>query len=303
MPDKMDYMGPLKNILLATDGSKHSEGAIKEAIYLAKSCVAKLSVIYVLEINPELETEGQKLVEKMENEAREHIDEIRKRAARENVECEVIARRTDQPFKAIVEEAEKRNIDVIVMGRRGRTGLKKALMGSVTAKVIGYAPCKVLIVPVDARIDCKNIMLATDGSKYSEAAAAEAISIAKRCGSNLMVVSVVSLEAKQHYETGFLTSRLKKALDEIRWKDSPEAAERNISAVMEMAKNEGVNAEGLALIGRHYEAIVDAAREHNTDIIVLGAHGKTGIERLLMGSVTERVIALSPCTVLVVKIR
>lgn len=303
MPDKMDYMGPLKNILLAADGSKHSEGAIKEAIYLAKSCVAKLSVIYVLEINPELETEGQKLVEKMENEARGHIDEIRKRAARENVECEVIARRTDQPFKAIVEEAEKRNIDVIVMGRRGRTGLKKAFMGSVTAKVIGYAPCKVLIVPVDARIDCKNIMIATDGSKYSEAAAAEAISIAKRCGSKLIVVSVVSLETKQHYETGFMTSRLKKELDEVRWKDSPEAAERNINAVREMAKNEGVNAEGLALIGRPYEAIVEAAKENNADIIVLGAHGKTGIERLLMGSVTERVIALSPCTVLVVKIR
>ncbi|MBI5025784.1 MAG: universal stress protein, partial [Nitrospirae bacterium] len=81
MDARMDYMGPLKNILLATDGSEYSEGAIKEAIYLAKSCIAKLSVIYVLEVNPEFETEGLHFVEKMETDAREHLDKIRKIAA------------------------------------------------------------------------------------------------------------------------------------------------------------------------------------------------------------------------------
>ena len=61
MSNRMDYMGPLKNILLATDGSEYSEGAIKEAIYLAKSCIEKLSVIYVLEVNPSLRQKARKL--------------------------------------------------------------------------------------------------------------------------------------------------------------------------------------------------------------------------------------------------
>ena len=51
------------------------------------------------------------------------------------------------------------------MGRRGRTGLKKILMGSVTAKVIGYSPCKVLVVPKDSEIKVDNIMVATDELK------------------------------------------------------------------------------------------------------------------------------------------
>src|SRR4030065_1415334 len=95
--EAMDYMGPLDQILLATDGSESSEGAVKEAIYLAKSCVAKLSVIYVLETNPEFETEGLKFVEKMELAAREILELIRKTAAVHNVEVEAIVRRKHQP--------------------------------------------------------------------------------------------------------------------------------------------------------------------------------------------------------------
>ncbi|MBI5212485.1 MAG: universal stress protein [Nitrospirae bacterium] len=280
METKMDYMGPLKNILLATDGSEYSEGAIKEAIYLAKSCIEKLSVIYVLKINPEIETEGQKIVERMEIAAKEHLDRIRKMAARDNVECEVIVRRTDQPYKAIVEEAGKRNADVIVMGRRGRTGLKKVLMGSVTAKVIGYSPCKVLVVPKDSAIKADNIMVATDGSKYCEAAEREAISMSKRC--HLKVKKTLALSV----------APTDSDLPRVR---------ANVERVKEMAREQGVEIETLAMVGRRYEMILKAAREKNADIIIMGTYGRTGIERLLMGSVSERVVGLSQCPVLVVK--
>ena len=60
---------------------------------------------------------------------------------------------------------------MIVMGRRGRTGLKRLMMGSETAKTIGHAPCNVLVVPRAAKLEFKNILIATDGSKYSAAAA------------------------------------------------------------------------------------------------------------------------------------
>ncbi len=280
METKMDYMGPLKNILLATDGSEYSEGAAKEAIYLAKSCIAKLSVIYVLEVNPELETEGQKVVEKMESEARAHMDAIRKRAAQDNVECEVVVRRTDQPYKAIVEEAEKRGIDAIIMGRRGKTGLKKILMGSVTAKVIGYAPCKVLVVPKDAAIRCENLMLATDGSKYSKAAELEAINMSKRCSQTKKLIVLSVARANERLEQ----------------------AKANVEKVRQDAEQEGIKVETLTPVGRPFEVTVKTAKERDVDIIIIGEYGRTGIEELLMGSVAERVIALSPCAVLVVKV-
>ena len=296
--EAMDYMGPLKHILLATDGSESCEGAVKEAIYLAKSCVAKLSVIYVLETNPEFETEGLQFVEKMELAAREHLELIRKEAAAQNVEVEAIVRRTDQPYKAITEEASKMKSDVIVMGRRGRTGLAKMLMGSVAAKVIGYAPCKVLVVPRAATISCKNILIATDGSKYSVAAATEAIGIAKRCKSNLIIITVVHTEALSSMspDTGYTQSQ-----QEVIERQELQRAERNISGVKELAEKEGILAEGIIAEGRPHEAIVKAALDKNIDLIVVGSHGRTGISKFLMGSITERVIGHAESAVLIVK--
>lgn len=296
--ETMDYMGPMKHILLATDGSKSCEGAVKEAIYLAKSCVAKLSVIHVLETNPEFETEGLKFVEKMELAAREHLELIRKEAAAQNVEIEAIVRRTDQPYKAIIEEAARLKSDVIVTGRRGRTGLAKMLMGSVTAKVIGYAPCKVLVVPQSARISCKSLLIATDGSKYSIAAAKEAIGIAKRCKADLRVISVVHTEALSSIspDTGYTQSQ-KETIE----KQELQRAEKNISAVKELAEKEGVFAEGIIAEGRPHETIARAAMDKNVDLIVVGNHGRTGIGKFLMGSVTERVIGHAESAVLIVK--
>jgi nucleotide-binding universal stress UspA family protein len=280
MISRTDYLGPLKNILLATDGSEYSEGAIQEAIYLAKSCVAKLSVIYVLEVNAELETEGPKIVEKMEITAREHLDRIRKTAAQDNVECEVIVSRTDQPYKAIIEEAGKRTADVIVMGRRGRTGLKKILMGSVTAKVIGYASAKVLVVPKDAEIKVDTIMVATDGSSNCEAAEREAISMSKRCYPKVKKTFALSVAPADS--------------------DLPRA-QANVERVKVKAKEHGVEIEPLATVGRRYEMILKTAKEKNADIIIMGTYGRTGIDKLLMGSVSERVVGLSHCPVLIVK--
>ena len=81
------------------------------------------------------------------------------------------------------------------------------------------------------------------------------------------------------------------------------AAESSIKNIRDMAEKEEVSVEGIILEGRPCEAIIDEANEKKTDLIVLGSHGRTGLERLLMGSVTERVIGLSACAVLVVRAR
>jgi nucleotide-binding universal stress UspA family protein len=78
-------------------------------------------------------------------------------------------------------------------------------------------------------------------------------------------------------------------------------AEKNAKAVKETAQKEGVAVEAFIMGGKPSDAIIQTANEKNVDVIILGSHGKTGIDRLLMGSVTERVIVLSTCAVLVVK--
>lgn len=298
MDPKTEYLGPLKHIMLATDGSVYSDGAVKEAIYLARSCSARLSALYVLEVNPEFQTEGLAYVEKMELDARSHLDAVRAAAARENVECEVITRRTDEPYKAVVRESGERNCDVIVMGRRGKTGLKKILMGSVTAKVIGYASSSVLVVPKDAAINCRNILLAVDGSRFSDTASERAIQIARRCEARLAVISVIpaGVQAGMDPDTGYTPQQLALISREIF-----AAAEQQMAKVAAAATQAGIQAETAMLGGNPYEAIVEAAVKRESDLIVIGSHGRTGLQKLIMGSVAERVVALSPSAVLVVK--
>ncbi len=266
----------LEKLLLATDRSEFSEGAIREAINFAKKCSSKLYAISVLETNPEYETIGSQFFEKEEEEVLKHLDSIKARAEGAGLNCEIIFHSGGEAYKHIVDEAVEKNIDMIVIGRRGRKGLAKLLIGSVAAKVIGFAPCKVLVVPRAAKIGYQKILVATDGSQPSIAAAAETIGIAKRCG-----CSVIALSSG-------LTD------------DEMEAAKLNTDNVLEMALKEGIHAEAVTPRGRSYEAIVETAGGRGVDLIVMGTYGKTGLMKILMGSSTERVIGLAGCAVMVV---
>ncbi len=286
----------LENLLLSTDGSEFSEGAVREAIGLAKTCSSRLVALSVVETNPEYETMAPKLVESEIEKARVQLETVRDRARNENVECETVVRQGEDSYRFIIEEARKSRAEMIILGRRGRTGLKRLMMGSVTAKVIGHAPCNVLVVPRAAKIELRRILAATDGSRYSETACLEAIGIARRTGARMTVASVVPSEAASPFD--IVHSEMQRGLIAER---EQEAAESSVKNIKEIAGKEGLPVEGVILEGRPYEAILHEAGEKRADLIVLGSHGRTGLEKLLMGSVTERVIGLADCAVLVVK--
>ncbi len=286
----------VERILLSTDDSEYSEGAIREAIKLAKKCSSRLAAILVIETNPEFETLAPQVLEKAERVAREHLEAVKDRAKKDGVDCETIVREGEDSYKCIVDEAIKSKSTMIVMGRRGRTGLKRLMMGSVTARVIGYAPCTVLVVPKAAQFECRNILIASDGSKYGDAAAVEAIMMAKQCESSLTVLSVVPSESISPMD--IVASQMQRDLIA---EQEYQAAERNVKKIRDAADKEGVKANGLVLGGKPAETIIQTAKGKNADLIVLGSHGRTGVEKLLMGSVAERVIVLSSSAVLVVK--
>jgi len=131
-----------------------------------------------------------------------------------------------------------------------------------------------LVCPT-ARIE--KLMVATDGSKYSEAAASEAVGIAKRCGSSLTVISVAASDTE--------TS----------------VAQDDVNKVAQAAEKEGVKTAAVVTIGKPYEAIIETSKQKKADLIIVGSHGRTGLARLLMGSVTERVIGHAEAAVLVVR--
>ena len=274
---KLCPVGKLEKLILATDGSQFSEGAIREAINFARKCSSKLYAVTVLETNPEYETIGSNVFEKEEAEAMAYLESIKARAAKEGLDCEIILHEASDPSQTIVDEAIDRKVDMIVVGRRGRKGLLKALMGQVAAKVIAQAPCKVLVVPKAARIEYRNILVAADGSVHSNAAVTEALAIAKQCGSHIIALSAMRDEGER------------------------EEATAHVNKVVDMAQKEGVSVEAVIPTGRSFNVIVETAGGRGVDLIVMGTYGKTGVKKLLMGSSTEKVIGNAGCAVLVVK--
>lgn len=285
-----------ERLLLATDGSPFSEGAIREAIRLAKRCSSKLSAITVIETNPEYETIAPQLLEKSEKAAREHLASVKAQAKKEGIDCVTSVLEGEDSYRYISEEAAKNKISMIIMGRQGRTGLKRLVLGSTTSRVIGHSPCNVLVVPRAAVVEFKSIVIATDGSPYSTAAASEAIGIAKKNGSKLTVISVVPAELATPTDVDFAATQR-----ELLAEKEMQAAEKNAKAVKEAAQKEGVAVQAFVMTGKPADAIIETAKEKNADLIIVGSHGRTGLERLLMGSVAERVIVMSACAVLVVK--
>ena len=138
--------------------------------------------------------------------------------------------------------------------------------------------------------DLKTILLATDGSVYSEKALHEAVNLSKACGTKLIVMSVV--EANPEF------SSLAPQLVEQKEKEAREFLE----AAKNCAVKENVNCETVVHEGEdvaHF--IVEEAVRLKADMIVMGKLGKKkGLKKLLMGSVTSKVISHAPCKVLVV---
>lgn len=134
-------------ILLATDRSECAQLATEEALKLAKWCGATLYAISVVEINMEYMAWTPNVEAKLGAEIKVFLEELQSKAQLQGVTCEIIVAESEEPSVAIVEEAKKKAVDVIVMGTHGRTGLKRLMMGSVASRVIGHSPCKVLIVP------------------------------------------------------------------------------------------------------------------------------------------------------------
>ena len=271
-------MCPITNerILVATDGSDFSSGAVREAISFSKICSSKLFVMTVAEVLADGENSTQQIEEEMEAEAQKHLDAVKEQARKEGVECETFIAFGD-PHLSIVEEAAKRKIDIIFMGRRGRTGLGRLLMGEVATKVVGHADCKVIVVPRAASIGPKNILIATDGSGHSLSAVEEGIKIAKRCGSNILAFS----SARSQDELG--------------------AAKANVDKVIEMAKGMDIPAEGMTPIGRSKDLILETASGRGIDLIVMGIPVISGVKKLFSGSATEQVIGKAGCAVLIVR--
>ena len=136
-----------ERILVAVDGSIHSEYAVDQAISLGDMCNSTIFIVSVVDLYPEQMEVAPALVEKMSKEARDLLDSAKEKVDQANIPCETIVHMGGKPHEFIIKEAKERDIDLIVLGTHGRSGLSRVLLGSVAQNVIGQAQCPVLVVP------------------------------------------------------------------------------------------------------------------------------------------------------------
>ena len=271
-PDKPE------KLLVCIDGSEESRAAMAEALRLAQTGGSQVHLLQVVQIIPEFEAAAPDLMARVAEEVREQLEAAKAEAQASGVAIETRLLRSVSVFSAIIQEAEEIQPDMIVMGRYGRTGLARLLMGSVTARVIGHSPFNVLVIPKGAMMAFDRVIIASDGSACSQTAFAAALALARQRESKLIGVSVATEEGEINQ------------------------AEKIVQQMLAAANQAGVPFQGMVPQGQPADdGIIQTAIKNEVDLIVVGSHGRTGLKRLLMGSVTERVIGQSPCPVLVVK--
>jgi len=277
---QLSPLGRFERFLVATDGSEFSAAAVRESIAMAKKCGAQVHVMSLVATGAEHEALGESILRQELEAAQAHLDEVARQAGEAGVTCETHLVHGHSVQQEIVDLAERIKADVIVMGRRGRRGLARVMLGHATAHVIGLARCSVLVVPRAAHVEGRHIVVATDGSRFAESAAVTAASLGRFCNARITVVSVTT---PSH---------------------GPERraeAQRAVESAVGFMKADGLEAEGVVLDGHPARMIVELARERAADLIVTGSHGRSGLERVLLGSTSERILNETPCAVLVVK--
>jgi nucleotide-binding universal stress UspA family protein len=278
-------MSVFHNILVAVDGSPASLHALKESFGLAGGTLAAIFVAPASGPEPGLGARPAAYWLDVQTKALAAAAELARAAG---VPLKTIAAQ-GEAHEGIVAAAEEEVSDLIVVGLKGRDLPPAALMGSTTARVIGFSPRNVLIVPESAGIGFKRLLLPTDGSRYSHQATEEALRICRVSGGELVVLSVLDAPP------GFVQEAPEVAKD---WLDT---LQELTTRVQRRAESQGIRCQTAVLSGSAYRIIVEQARKVGASLIVMGSHGRTGIKRLLMGSVTERVVGYAPCPVLVVK--
>jgi len=200
------------------------------------------------------------------------------------------------PAETIVSYVDDHDVDLVVLGTHGRRGLQRLLIGSVAEEVLRTAPCPVLTVRAGEEVtpawNVSNVLAPIDFSESSEMAVQHAKELALTYGAQITLLHAI--------EEVMYPSAYGMEMADV---PGPEVIERVEASLAKMAREE-IGYEHVMVdsrVGYAPSSILDYIDEHDVDLIVISTHGRTGIERLLLGSVTERVVRRASIPVFVVK--
>ncbi len=147
----------------------------------------------------------------------------------------------------------------------------------------------------------KNVLLPVDGSELSERALKECVALVKSTGGKVTAIHVIS-HFYLHYQPWAAPRAMHRKIESEHEEEARHAAQAMVGELAQRVKAQGVECEGLVAVGDHpYEEIIDHARRRKCDLIVMASHGHKGLNAVLLGSETVKVLTHSKIPVLVVR--
>jgi nucleotide-binding universal stress UspA family protein len=286
-------------ILCPVDFSGISQHALDHAAAIARWYEARLTLLYVFPNRPVMDVPPVVL----EDVHRERLmSDLRRMAAAVPQDVPVEFRVLEAAFvyEEILAELGATDADLLVIGTHGRSGFQRLFLGSVTEKVIRKTTCLTLVVPPRAPdvpagvpIQFRRILCAVDFSESSLDALAHAINMAKEADAQLTVLHVVEFSP-------LLIDEPTLDLSSIRKGASADARQKLHELIPEHGRTY-CTVDTPVVEGRAYREILRQATERQSDLIVMGVHGRGVLDLLVFGSTTHHVIRASACPVLIVR--
>jgi nucleotide-binding universal stress UspA family protein len=280
------------NILLAVDGSTYSHRAVRLLARLPFKEPLKITVLHAVDLAA-LTQPAQlsplaalKYGRLMRRDIQRHLRTAERLAARTAKQLAVRWPRTKgvvvrgNPAEQIIDRAKREKADLILLGSRGLSDIRSFLLGSVSHKVVTYAPCSVLVVK-SGRPAIAKWLLAVDGSRPSETAMRWVMRRwrPKRLRGTALFVWDYPLPP---HPVSLPQQMVKERYGEPLRRAGFEVVER-------------------VVMGHAAEEIVATARRTRADLVVIGSRGLTGLKRIWLGGVSHQVVKHSPLSVLVVR--
>ena len=272
----MKRLTSFSKMLVAIDGSMYSDYALNIAVKIAEKFYSKLDLVHISHPSQEPHTDDV-LSERVEF------------AKERNLTPNAIRIESNDPSSEILKLADSGSYDLVVMGSRGLSGLKSALMGSVSSKVAKEAKCSVLVVKTRISTTPK-ILLGYDGSPESKKALDVAADIGSKLKAEVDTLSIFSVPISPEAYIGVEIDKWEKQMNE--------ELDEAVKKITEM----GISSKGK--VQEHANiplAIVSEAERGSYDLIVVGSRGMGRLRSLFLGSVASGIANNSKTNVLIVR--
>lgn len=286
-------------IAVGVDFSPASEVAVRHAEALAHTTGAPLVLIHVCQIPGS--TVGidaglrREAIRRTELEIAQGELEVLRGQVSKRVSVDVRTSLVEgTPHEMLANAAVDEEAELLVVGTHGRTGVRRFLMGSVAERAVRASAIDVLVARGEATAPFHRILVPIDFSEHSLAA----LQLAARWlppGGHIDIVHTIEVPLTQSGWT--VAPRMPTAVME----EVTEAARRHGEMLVESLKNDGIEASFETELGSPARGVQRRADEDHCDLIAMGGHGRRGIKRWLLGSVSETIVRHAPCPVLVCK--